>query len=82
MKKYKLSDIGKVIRGKNPSTSIAENYACGNIPFYTPEDDAKGFGMMGRNNRFISQTGFEEIVSNTISGENPLGLWCLPPDTI
>jgi NAD(P)-dependent dehydrogenase (short-subunit alcohol dehydrogenase family) len=41
LKKYRLADIGKVITGKTPSTSIAENYACGNIPFYTPEDVAK-----------------------------------------
>ena len=61
LKKYKLADIGKVITGKTPSTSIAENYAWGTIPFYTPEDVAKGLGMMGRNSRFISKTGFEEI---------------------
>jgi len=79
LKKYKLADIGKVITGKTPSTSIAENYACGTIPFYTPEDVAKGFGMMGRNNRFISQTGFEEIASNTISGESVL-VGCIGSD--
>ena len=27
LKKYRLDDIGKVITGKTPSTSIAENYA-------------------------------------------------------
>lgn len=79
LKKYRLADIGKVITGKTPSTSIAENYACGNIPFYTPEDVAKGLGMMGRNNRFISQTGFEEIASNTISGESVL-VGCIGSD--
>ena len=79
IKKYKLADIGKVITGKTPSTSIAENYACGTIPFYTPEDVAKGLGMMGRNNRFITQTGFEEIVSNTITGESVL-VGCIGSD--
>ena len=78
-KKYKIGDIGKVITGKTPSTSIAENYICGTIPFYTPEDVAKGLGMMGRNNRFISQTGFEEIASNTISGESVL-VGCIGSD--
>ena len=78
-KKYKLADIGKVITGKTPSTSIAENYACGTIPFYTPEDVAKGLGMMGRNSRFISKTGFEEIASNTISGESVL-VGCIGSD--
>lgn len=79
LKKYKLADIGKVITGKTPSTSIAENYACGTIPFYTPEDVAKGLGMMGRNNRFITQTGFEEISSNTITGESVL-VGCIGSD--
>ena len=79
LKKYKLADIGKVITGKTPSTSVAENYICGTIPFYTPEDVAKGLGMMGRNNRFISQTGFEEIASNTISGESVL-VGCIGSD--
>ncbi len=79
LKKYKLADIGKVITGKTPSTSIAENYACGTIPFYTPEDVAKGLGMMGRNSRFISKTGFEEIASNTISGESVL-VGCIGSD--
>ena len=79
LKKYKLADIGKVITGKTPSTSIAENYAWGTIPFYTPEDVAKGLGMMGRNSRFISKTGFEEIASNTISGESVL-VGCIGSD--
>ena len=79
LKKYKLADIGKVITGKTPSTSIAENYACGTIPFYTPEDVAKGLGMKGRNNRFITQTGFEEIASNTITGESVL-VGCIGSD--
>lgn len=34
---------------------------------------------MGRNNRFISQTGFEEIASNTISGESVL-VGCIGSD--
>ena len=79
LKKYKLADIGKVVTGKTPSTSIAENYAWGTIPFYTPEDVAKGLGMMGRNSRFISKTGFEEIASNTISGESVL-VGCIGSD--
>ena len=68
-----------MITGKTPSTSIAENYAWGTIPFYTPEDVAKGLGMMGRNSRFISKTGFEEIASNTISGESVL-VGCIGSD--
>lgn len=35
--------------------------------------------MMGRNSRFISKTGFEEIASNTISGESVL-VGCIGSD--
>ena len=40
MKLYKkhISDLGKVITGKTPRTSILENYG-GKIPFLTPSDD-------------------------------------------
>ena len=37
-KTYKIGDIGKVITGKTPKTTIAENYG-GAIPFLTPSDD-------------------------------------------
>ena len=33
-----IYDIGKIITGKTPRTSIADNYG-GNIPFLTPSDD-------------------------------------------
>ena len=38
LKKIHISDIGKVVTGKNPRTSIIENYG-GSIPFLTPSDD-------------------------------------------
>lgn len=38
MKKYKLGDLGKIVTGKTPRTSIEENYG-GDIPFITPSDD-------------------------------------------
>ena len=37
-KTYRLGDIGKIITGKTPKTTIAENYG-GDIPFLTPSDD-------------------------------------------
>lgn len=36
--KIHISDIGKVVTGKTPSTTVEENYG-GNIPFLTPSDD-------------------------------------------
>lgn len=43
MKLYKkhISDLGKVVTGKTPRTSISENYG-GKIPFLTPSDDLTG----------------------------------------
>ena len=38
LKKIHISDIGKVVTGKNPRTSIIKNYG-GSIPFLTPSDD-------------------------------------------
>ncbi len=35
LKKIHISDIGKVVTGKTPRTSIVENYG-GDIPFLTP----------------------------------------------
>ncbi len=38
LKKIHISDIGKIVTGKTPRTSVAENYD-GYIPFLTPSDD-------------------------------------------
>ena len=38
LKKIHISDIGKVVTGKTPRTSVAENYG-GDIPFLTPSDN-------------------------------------------
>ena len=37
-KNIKLSEIGKIITGKTPSTKEKENFG-GKIPFLTPSDD-------------------------------------------
>ena len=43
MELYKkhISDLGRVVTGKTPRTSISENYG-GKIPFLTPSDDLTG----------------------------------------
>ena len=79
LKKYKLGDIGRIITGKTPSTNKKANYINATIPFYTPEDVAKGFNMMCENKRFISFIGFDEIKNNTIDGESVL-VGCIGSD--
>ena len=40
-KEYIVSDLGRIVTGKTPRTSIPENYG-GKIPFLTPSDDLSG----------------------------------------
>ena len=40
-KKYIVGDLGRVVTGKTPKTSVTENYG-GTIPFLTPSDDLSG----------------------------------------
>lgn len=79
LKKYKLREIGKIVTGKTPSTNKKANYSDATIPFYTPEDVAKGFTMMNNNKRFISSIGFNEIKNNTLDGESVL-VGCIGSD--
>lgn len=37
-KEYRIEDIGRVVTGKTPRTSISDNYG-GDIPFLSPSDD-------------------------------------------
>ena len=55
------------------------NFEGGTIPFYTPEDVAKGFDIKSGNKRFITSLGFEEIKNNTIAGESVL-VGCIGSD--
>ena len=79
LKEYKLGDIGRVVTGKTPATSNNVNFEGGTIPFYTPEDVAKGFDIKSGNKRFITSLGFEEIKNNTIAGESVL-VGCIGSD--
>ena len=40
-KEYIVGDLGRVVTGKTPKTSVVENYG-GTIPFLTPSDDLSG----------------------------------------
>ena len=58
-KTYRLGDIGKIITGKTPKTSIAENYG-GDIPFLTPSDDLSG-KYAPQTAKMLTQLGLSEV---------------------
>ena len=68
-KEYKIGDLGRIVTGKTPKTSIKENYG-GNIPFLTPSDDLSN-KYVPNTNKKITELGLNEV-------KNCL----LPPDSI
>ena len=79
LKKYKLGELGKVITGKTPKTNKKENFDNGVIPFYTPEDIARGIGITCKNERFITEIGLSEIKNNSLEDESVL-VGCIGSD--
>ena len=63
MELYKkhISDLGRVITGKTPRTSIKENYG-GIIPFLTPSDNMS-FKYAPRTTKTLSESGLKEVKS-------------------
>ena len=61
MELYKkhISDLGRIVTGKTPKTSIAQNYG-GNIPFLTPSDDLSG-KFAPNTNKTITEQGLSEV---------------------
>ena len=59
LKKIHISDIGKVVTGKTPRTSIAENYG-GNIPFLTPSDDLS-YKSVPKTGKTLTEQGLNEV---------------------
>ena len=61
MELYKkhISDLGRIVTGKTPRTSIPENYG-GEIPFLTPSDDLSG-KYAPKTNKTITQLGLNEV---------------------
>ena len=64
MKLYKkhISDLGKVITGKTPRTSILENYG-GKIPFLTPSDNLSE-KFSPTTFKTLTKIGLNEVKSN------------------
>ena len=61
MELYKkhISDLGRIVTGKTPRTSNAENYG-GNIPFLTPSDDLSG-KFAPQTVKTITEEGLSEV---------------------
>ena len=57
--KKRISDLGKIVTGKTPRTSNAENYG-GNIPFLTPSDDLSG-KFAPKTVKTITEDGLSEV---------------------
>lgn len=61
LKKIHISDIGKIVTGKTPKTSVVENYG-GNIPFLTPSDDLS-HKSAPKTTKTITEQGLNEVKS-------------------
>ena len=57
--KKRISDLGRIVTGKTPRTSNAENYG-GNIPFLTPSDDLSG-KFAPQTVKTITEEGLSEV---------------------
>ena len=76
-KKIKISDIGRIVTGKTPRTSIKENYG-GYIPFLTPSDDLSNkFAPI--TNKVLTDKGLMEV-RNCLLPENSICVSCIGSD--
>ena len=77
LRKIYISDIGKIITGKTPRTSIADNYG-GNIPFLTPSDDLTRKCVV-KTGKTLSAKGLNEV-KNCIIPEKSICVSCIGSD--
>ena len=73
----KIFTLGRTITGKTPSTKVKENWG-NDIPFYAPEDIAKGY-ILDDAIRHVSNQGFNAIKNNTTDGISVL-VGCIGSD--
>ena len=72
-----ISDIGKIVTGKTPRTSIETNYG-GSIPFLTPSDDLSG-KFVPQTNKTITEQGLSEV-RNCLLPPNSICVSCIGSD--
>ena len=76
-KEYKIGDLGRIVTGKTPKTSIKENYG-GNIPFLTPSDDLSN-KYAPNTNKKITELGLDEV-KNCLLPPNSICVSCIGSD--
>lgn len=63
-----IKHIGDVITGKTPPTSNAVNYSSDDYMFVTPDDISDDTYIINKTKRYISRSGLQSILTNSISG--------------
>lgn len=76
-KEYKISNIGKVVTGKTPRTSISDNYG-GTIPFLSPSDDMES-KHVPTTARCLTEKGLSEV-KNCLIPKNSICVSCIGSD--
>jgi len=72
-----VKELGKIITGKTPRTTVVENFG-GMIPFLTPSDDMT-VKYVRRTSRTLSRKGLAEV-SNKILPANSIAVSCIGSD--
>ena len=75
--KKRISDLGRIVTGKTPRTSNAENYG-GKIPFLTPSDDLSG-KFAPKTVKTITELGLSEV-SNCLLPSKSVCISCIGSD--
>lgn len=76
-KEVKVGDLGKVLTGKTPKTSEADNYG-GDIPFITPSDDMTAKYIYSTNKK-LTEKGAHSVKNNIIP-ERTICVSCIGSD--
>ena len=76
-KEYRIGDLGRIVTGKTPKTSVKENYG-GNIPFLTPSDDLNS-KYAPKTNKKITTIGLSEV-KNCLLPPNSICVSCIGSD--
>lgn len=76
-KNVRVGELGKIITGKTPKTSINDNYG-GRIPFLTPSDNMS-VKYVGKTSKTLTEKGLLEV-KNAILPENSVCVSCIGSD--
>jgi type I restriction enzyme S subunit len=77
LKRIHIGDIGRIVTGKTPRTSVAENYG-GDIPFLTPSDDLTN-KYAPKTAKTLTSKGLSEV-KNCLLPKNTICVSCIGSD--